>query len=189
VKVEKPLNSPSLESIWNVYYCRLLAFLRRRVANEAEAEDLLQEVFLRVHQHLCCLPQPEKMDSWIYQIARNLITDHYRKRRETEELPDDLRAEEEFTEEDSQAELALSLKEMVGELPEPYRDAILLTEYQGLSQVELAGRLGLSVSAAKSRVQRAREKLRDLLLACCHVELDRRGKVIDYYACCSCCKP
>ena len=88
---------------------------------------------------------------------------------------------------DRQAELALSLRGLVEQLPDPYREALLLTEFQGLSQVELAGRLGLSVSAAKSRVQRARGKLRDMLLACCHIELDRRGRVIDYYERCCCC--
>ena len=157
------------------------------MSDDAEAEDLLQEVFIRVHYHLCCLPPPEKMDSWIYQIARNLVIDHYRRRRLTLELPPDLADDTGFAEADRQAELALSLRGLVEQLPEPYREALLLTEFQGLSQVELAGRLGLSVSAAKSRVQHARGKLREMLLACCHIELDRRGKVIDYYErCCSC---
>jgi RNA polymerase sigma-70 factor, ECF subfamily len=177
----------ALEAIWNEYCCRLLAFLRGRVSDEAEAEDLLQEVFIRIHHHLCCLPSPEKLDSWIYQIARNLVIDHYRRRRPTVELPDDLPAEVESGEADPQDELALSIREFVGKLPEKYREALLLTEYQGLSQVELARRLGLSVSAAKSRVQRAREKIRDMILSCCHVELDRRGQVIDYYERCCCC--
>lgn len=178
-----------LESIWNEYCCRLLAFLRSRISDDSEAEDLLQEVFIRVHHHLCCLPPPGKMDGWIYQIARNLVIDHYRRRHTTVELPSDLPAEVEYEEEDPQTGLALSLRQMVDELPDPYREALLLTEYQGLSQVELAGRLSLSVSAAKSRVQRARDKLRAMILACCHVELDRRGKVIDYYERCRSCNP
>jgi RNA polymerase sigma-70 factor (ECF subfamily) len=184
-----PLIHATLETIWSDYCCKLLAFFRSRVSDEAEAEDLLQEVFIRIHSHLCCLPEPEKMNGWIYQIARNLVIDHYRRRRLTVELPSDLPVENEFIEEDPQAELALSLRELVVNLPDKYREAILLTEYQGLSQVELAGRLGLSVSAAKSRVQRARDKLRDMILACCHIELDPRGRIIDYYARCCCCNP
>lgn len=183
------MESSNLESVWEAYCCRLLSFLRGRVGDDAEADDLLQEVFIRVHQNLCCLPQPEKMDAWIYQIARNLVIDHYRKRRVSVELPENLAIEDKLPEEDQQAVLALSLKEMVNDLPEPYRQALLLTEYQGLSQVELAVHLGLSVSAAKSRVQRAREKLRTMLLNCCHIELDRRGRVIDYYERCCCCEP
>jgi len=179
----------TLETIWEAYCIKLQGFLRSRVSDDAEAEDLLQEVFIRVHHHLCCLPQPEKMDSWIYQIARNLVIDYYRRRRDTFELPDDLPAESELTEEDPREALLLSLKEVIHELPEPYRQALLLTEYQGLSQVEMADQLGLSVSGAKSRVQRARDRLRDMILACCHVELDRRGRVMDYYAHCCCCNP
>lgn len=180
---------PDLETLWEQYCCRLLSFIRGRVEDEAEAEDILQEVFLRVHQHLCCPPEPAKLQPWIYQITRNLIIDHYRRRRPWVEIPDSLAGEPDFPEEDSEGELALSLREMIAELPEPYRQALLLTEYEGLSQKALAERLGLSLSGAKSRVQRARDKLRDMLLACCHFELDRRGRVIDYYARCCCCAP
>ncbi len=179
----------SLESIWEAYCCRLLAFIRSKVGDDAEAEDLQQEVFIRVHRHLCCLPPPEKMDAWIHQIARNLVIDAYRRRKDTTELPEELQAEEESPEKDPQGSLAQGLKEMVLELPLPYRQVILLTEYEGLSQVEMARKLGISVTAAKSRVQRARDKLRDLILACCHVSLDRRGAVIDYYERCCGCNP
>jgi RNA polymerase sigma-70 factor (ECF subfamily) len=78
---------------------------------------------------------------------------------------------------------------MVDELPDTYRDALLLTEYQGLNQRQMADRLGISFSGAKSRVQRARRMLRDMLLTCCHFELDRRGAIIDYYQHCCCCNP
>jgi RNA polymerase sigma-70 factor, ECF subfamily len=178
-----------IESLWGEYSARLNHFLRGRVSDPAEAEDLLQEVFIRVHQHLCCLPGPEKMDSWLYQIARNLVIDHYRRRKDWAEIPESLPAEDEIVEEDPQEELALSLREMVDRLPEPYRQALILTEYEGLNQKELAERLGISFSGAKSRVQRARQKLRDLLLACCHFEMDRRGRVMEYYARCCCCAP
>jgi RNA polymerase sigma-70 factor (ECF subfamily) len=183
------MTSTNLESIWEQYCCRLLAFIRSRVSDDNEAEDILQDVFLRVHNHLCCLPTPEKMESWIYQIARNLIIDFYRARRETVDLPLNLPGESELPEFDAETSLAGSLRETIDSLSEPYREALLLTEYQGLSQVELSKRLGISISGAKSRVQRAREKLRDLILDCCHVELDRRGRVMDYYERCSCCNP
>ena len=68
-----------------------------------------------------------------------------------------------------------------------YSEALLLTDYEGLSQRELATRLGLSFSSAKSRVQRAREMLRQLLLDCCHFEFDRLGRVVDYQPRCDCC--
>lgn len=175
------------EPIWETYRCRLLGFIHKRVEDDDQAEDLLQEVFLRVHNHLCCMPPPEKMEAWIYRIARNLIIDYYRKRREWVEIPEDMPVEAEDPESEAEAGLAGSLRQTIAELPEPYRQALLLTEYEGLSQVDLSARLGISISGAKSRVQRARSKLRDLILACCHVELDRRGRVIDYYERCCCC--
>lgn len=95
-----------------------------------------------------------------------------------EELPDD----------DIVSELLPCIRAMVLALPEQDRQALILTEYQGLTQKELGERLGLSFSGAKSRVQRAREKLKQELLACCHFELDRRGHILDYYPHCDCCE-
>jgi RNA polymerase sigma-70 factor (ECF subfamily) len=178
-----------LEELWDQYCCRLLAFIRRRVSNEADAEDILQEVFIRIHRSLCCLDGWDKPESWIYQVTRNLIIDYYRSRRPLLEIPKNLIAEADFDEDDPQARLALSLRETIDVLPERYRQALILSEYQGLSQQEVADRLGLSLSGAKSRIQRARLKLRDLLLACCHFELDRRGRIMDYYERCCCCNP
>jgi RNA polymerase sigma-70 factor (ECF subfamily) len=60
-----------------------------------------------------------------------------------------------------------------------YRDALLLTEWEGLTQFEMGKRLGLSPSGAKSRVQRARDQLKNLLLDCCRFELDHRGNIIE----------
>jgi RNA polymerase sigma-70 factor (ECF subfamily) len=182
------VQSQPIELLWDQYCCRLLAFIRRRVANDADAEDILQEVFIRVHRSLCCSSEWNKPESWIYRVTRNLIIDYYRRRRDWAEIPEDLIEEADFDELEAEAGLALSLRETIDALPEPYRQALILTEYQGLSQKELAEKLGLSFSGAKSRIQRARLKLRDLLLACCHFELDRRGGIIDYYQRC-CCNP
>jgi RNA polymerase sigma-70 factor (ECF subfamily) len=181
------VQSAPLDMLWDQYCCRLLAFIRRRVSDDAEAEDILQEVFIRIHRSLCCSNEWNKPESWIYQVTRNLIVDYYRRRRNWAEIPEDLTIEPDFDDQDPEARLALSLRETIDVLPEPYRQALILTEYQGLSQKELAEKLGLSLSGAKSRLQRARLKLRDLLLACCHFELDRRGRIIDYYQRCCCC--
>jgi len=180
-----------LELLWDHYSYRLLAFIRSRVADPADADDIRQEVFIRIHRHLCCRPEPEwnKLERWIYQIARHLIIDYYRRRREPLEIPESLPAEPDIPEDDPEAVLALSLKELIDELPEPYRQALILTEYQGLSQKQLAEQMGISLSGAKSRVQRARDKLRDMLLRCCHFEFDRRGHIVDYYERCCCCHP
>lgn len=178
------------EQIWYVLHEPLAMFIRRRVADETAVEDILQEVFLKIHMHIETLRNGEKLQGWVYQIARNQIIDYYRRKTLNVTLEDAevLLSVEEMPEEDMRTKLAPSIREMVNSLPAQYREALLLTDYEGLSQRELATQLGLSFSGAKSRVQRAREKLRQMLLDCCHFEFDRLGRVIDYQSRCECCK-
>ena len=112
--------------------------------------------------------------------------DYYRSRRSLVALTD-LPAYDEYPEEDAVESLAPAVKDIVQALPEPYRQALLLTEYEGLSQKALAERLGISFSGAKSRVQRARQKVKDILLACCHFEFDARGTLYEVRKRCCCC--
>lgn len=177
------------EQAWEAFHVPLHRFIRRRVADEATAEDLLQEVFLKIHQHGASLRDARRLESWIYQTTRNIIIDHYRRHQEPTSL-DALEAfdlPEELPADDIVSELLPCVQAMVLALPEQDRQALILTEYQGLTQKELGARLGLSFSGAKSRVQRAREKLKQQLLACCHFELDRRGHILDYRPRCTCC--
>jgi RNA polymerase sigma-70 factor (ECF subfamily) len=184
------MHTDAVKTLWDQYCSRLLAFIRGRISDESDAEDILQEVFIRVHNNLCCQREWNKPEGWIYQVTRNLIIDHYRKRKEALEITESMLVDERAPlDDDPVTRLAFSLRETVDALPEPYREALVLTEYEGLSQKVLAAKTGISLSGAKSRVQRAREKLRDMLLACCHFELDRRGRIIDYYKRCCCCNP
>jgi len=168
------------ERLWKDLSDRLRSFLRRRVSDEQTAEDLLQETFVRIHRRLDGVRDTERIDSWVFQIARNLLADHYRaKSRETQKLADDIG--DEVEEQGNLNELVAGwLPEMIRQLPETYRDALELYELEGLSQQEIADRLGISLSGAKSRVQRGRTKLKSLLMDCCSFESDRRGNVIDY---------
>lgn len=166
---------------------RLCLFICSRTPNGDDAEDILQEVLLRVHTHLDTVQDMHKLESWIYQIARNSVIDYYRARRVVEELPEDLPAEEDEIAESAAESLAPALRELVEALPEIYRDALMLTDYQGVTQADLARQLGVSQSTVKSRVQRGRQMVRDNLMNCCHFEFDRRGKVLDYYKNCCCC--
>jgi RNA polymerase sigma-70 factor, ECF subfamily len=177
------------EHLWEAFHTPLLQFIRRRVSDEHTAEDVLQDVFLRIHQHMDTLKDVRKLEGWIYQITRNAIIDSYRSSRpiSTLEAAEALDLPQELPDDDVVSELLPCVRAMVRSLPEQDRQALILTEYQGLTQKELAERLGISVSGAKSRVQRARAKLKQQLLACCHFELDRRGHVVDYQPRCACC--
>jgi RNA polymerase sigma-70 factor (ECF subfamily) len=178
------------ERVWEEFHGPLQQFIRRRVSDEAAAEDILQDVFLRIHQHMDTLKDVRKLEGWIYQITRNAIIDAYRSRKHetTLEAAEELDLPEELLDDDIVSELLPCVRAMVRNLPELDRQALVLTEYQGLTQKELAERLGLSFSGAKSRVQRAREKLKQQLLECCHFELDRRGHIINYQPRCHWCE-
>lgn len=178
------------EQVWDEFHMPLQQFIRRHVSDEVVAEDVLQDVFLKIHQHIEALRDVKKLESWIYQITRNAIIDAYRGSRPTTtlEVEEVLDMAEELPDDDVVSDLLPCVRAMVKNLPALDRQALVLTEYQGLTQKELAERLGLSFSGAKSRVQRAREKLKQQLLDCCHFELDRRGHIIDYQPRCSSCE-
>ncbi len=173
--------APTLENIWAEFAARLGRFIRARVTDPATTEDILQDVFVKIQSRLDHLRTPAHLQSWLYLIARNAIIDHYRRTRATSPLPDSLLAEPPRDSAEV-CELKDALRQMIEGLPDAYRDAIVLTEFEGLSQKQLAARLGITLSGAKSRVQRAREQLKRMLLGCCQFEFDRRGGIVD-------CKP
>ena len=178
------------ECLWETFSRQLRQFIRGRTANDAVTDDLLQDVFIKIHNRVDTLQDASKIRGWIYQIARNTIFDHYRQQKISyTDLPQAYAFEEEPPVEDSpHTHIAAGLKALAEELPEKYAQAILLTEFQGLSQKELAQHAGISVSGAKSRVQRGRKMMKDLLMQCCHFEFDRYGTIIDFHeATCCCC--
>jgi RNA polymerase sigma-70 factor (ECF subfamily) len=158
----------------------LKSFIAKRIASPQDAEDVLQEVFYRIYRHIDTLKEEGKAQAWTFQIARNAINDYYRTRRVAEPLEGISDRATTESEENGNKEIAGCLPAMVGHLSEKDREALVLTEYQGLTQKEAAEILGLSLSGAKSRVQRAKRKLKKLLCDCCSLELDRRGNIIDY---------
>ena len=165
------------ESIWSEVASQLRSFIRSRVRDHAAAEDILQDVFVRIHQKLPSLRAGDRLEAWVWRITRNAIADFFRRLRPTEPLPEGIALASEIT--DDLPDLRPCVRQFVNELPSPYREALLLTEWQGLTQDEMGKRLGLSPSGAKSRVQRARGQLKNLLLDCCRLELDRRGNIIE----------
>lgn len=165
------------QQIWIDFSDALKGFIIRRVPNPTDAEDILQEVFQKIHRSLDSLKADSKLQAWVYQITRNAIIDYYRQQKVTVDLPETL--EEETAEIETNTIMAC-LKPIVESLPEKYRQALLLTEFEGVSQKALAENLGISFSGAKSRVQRAREQVKTKLLECCHLEFDRTGQIVEY---------
>jgi len=179
------------ETIWVEFHANLLRFVTRRVRNPADAEDVVQRVFLQVHRALPQLRDTERLPAWLYQMTRRAIIDFYRTPAHRRELAmgdaedvydegDGVVAAPEADEPTALSELSTCLRPLMSELAEVDQQALALVEFDGVSQVDAARQLGVSVSGMKSRVQRARHRLRQAVDACCRVELDRRGGITSY---------
>lgn len=164
-----------LSTVWNEHKTRLRGYIAKRVDDRAAVDDLLQEVLIKAYEKGHTIKHSGRVAAWLYRVAANAIADYYRGRPAHAELPGDLAAPE--RERNYIAELASCLHPLIADLPETYREALVMSEIEGLPQKEVAARLGISLSGAKSRVQRGREKLRERLYECCDIELGRRGVV------------
>lgn len=161
---------------WRQHKDELRSFLVHRSGSGAEADDLLQEVFLRVVAQgtgFCNVANPR---AWLFQVARNLMLDRFRLDRAHVELPDDLVAEPPQAA-DPVDLLSHCLPRVLSELSAEDCEAVVLCDIQGMTQKAFAAHLGLSLPAAKSRVQRARLRLRARLAEACQVKFDEDGKV------------
>ena len=173
----------TLHDIWTDLGGRVRAFVGKRVNDDHEADDITQDVMLKVQSQLDALPPENKLPAWVLAVARNATIDHYRSRavRNHADIAD-LDPADDAAEAERQSavrDLTPCLTRMIEQLPEPYREAMKLADIEGLSQQEVADRAGISLSGAKSRVQRARQQLRAMILDCCRVERDGRGNVVD----------
>ncbi|MEM9597143.1 MAG: sigma-70 family RNA polymerase sigma factor [Acidobacteriota bacterium] len=178
----------SIEALWQAYYSELLSFARSRLASSPEAEDVLQLAFLRAYNQIRSGARPTNPRAWLYQIVRNLVVDVYRKNTRSKEDPniEAGRIPEPIdernppgVESDASAIVARALPIFIERLRSPYREALQLTDIEGLTQAEAALRAGVSLSGMKSRVQRARKQLYVSLHECCEFGLDSRNRIVS----------
>jgi RNA polymerase sigma-70 factor (ECF subfamily) len=170
---------------WRDIESRLRPYVARRLASAADVDDVVQEILVRVHKGLATLRDDESFGGWVYRIAARAIADAGRSQARDPlgrvagapevdapgGAPDDAA--------ELQLELGACVALFVARLPSPYREAITLTELEGLSQKEAAEMVGTSLSGMKSRVQRGRERIREMFEACCEISVDCRGRVVD----------
>lgn len=176
------------EEAWQAFESRLDAYMRRRV-DSASADDVLGDILLGLVQHQGHLEAAASPSAWLFRVASNAIADHYRRRFAEQRAIAQLEVAADQTERESEAqgegsasaELAQCLLPLLRNLPEPYGEALRLTDIEGLPQPAAARRVDLSTSGMKSRVQRGRAKLKKALLRCCAVQTtDRQGAVVNY---------
>jgi RNA polymerase sigma-70 factor, ECF subfamily len=163
---------------------QLRPFIARRVPEPADVDDILQNVLLRMHRSVSSLRDDQRFGAWLYQVTRNAIADHRRAALRHGAASGNTSAVEptpeldEGDEHHAEQQLAANIAPFIAMLPSPYREALTLTELQGMTQKDAADMLGVSLSGMKSRVQRGRVRLRALFEACCQIDLDARGHVI-----------
>ncbi len=180
---------PALQASWTDTLEGLRAFVASRLDDNEVASDITQDVIVRSIAS-GALDRVDNPAAWLYRSARNAVIDHYRTRRQHAPL-DGLDAwpaqELDDVPNDATRELSRCLQPMLDQLPPAAREALVRVDIDGQTQLRAARDLGLSVSGMKSRVQRARRDLKDLLEQCCAVDVDRRGGVADYHHTASTC--
>lgn len=178
---------PNARGVWEEIERFLRPFVARRLDDSDDVNDVLQEIYLRIQTGLPALRDSERFGPWVYQVARHVLIDHGRTRTRHRARVAPLANEADLPatvtqddEELAERELATYLATFIAALPSPYREAITLTELQGLTQKDAADMLGISLSGMKSRVQRGRKQIGEMLRQCCEIALDARGRVLSY---------
>jgi RNA polymerase sigma-70 factor (ECF subfamily) len=170
-----------LNSIWHKFRTELQNYIKSKVSDEYAAEDILQEVFIKIYKNIEQIDNLYSLKAWLYRITNNTIIDFYR--RDKQFLPladvgDKLVVEDKLL--DMNDEIAVCLQPFLRDLPDKYRRPLELFEFAGMKHKEIAKKLNISLSGSKSRILRAKKKLKEVLTECCEFEFDNYGHIVDY---------
>lgn len=171
-----------LNYIWLELNDYLHHFVKKKVGDSDAVNDIVQEVYLKIQTSLHLLKNEEKLIPWVFAITRNAITDHFRsnsKKVDAGIMPQMVADQNPV--QDETGKFSQCIIPMINTLPGKYKEALEMSEIESISQKEIAERLSISYSAVKSRVQRGREKLKDVLLQCCEIKTDKYGNIIEYH--------
>lgn len=161
--------------VWDLYAEDVKRFIFSKVKNDAVTDDLLQEIFIKIHTKLETLEDDAKLKSWVFTIARHLVMDYFRTQHPinaetqndspTEPLP------AEHTKEDC-------LHCIIKSLPKKYRDPLILSDIQGLRQAKISERLKLPLPTVKSQIQRGRKLIAQGFVECCDFKINDQGFLV-----------
>jgi RNA polymerase sigma-70 factor (ECF subfamily) len=168
-----------IENIWNDFHKELKNFILRKVKDENTADDILQDVFLKIITNADKIAHAKSLQQYIFGITRNATIDHFRKFDKNNSKENEYATISEEENHSLNASIANCIRPFIKQLPDKYQVALMKTEFEHVSQKELAELLNISYSGAKSRVQRGKEKLKELILACCNFPSDRYGNLLN----------
>jgi len=160
---------------WRAHHRELKAYLAHRLADPASADDLLQDVFLRTLRQGEAFCRIENQRAWLFEVARNAVTDYLRLAKPQVPLPDDLIHE--VADAEPVDALAGCMERVLRELCEADADVIKHCDLGGMKLQAYADSRGLTLPGVKSRIQRARRRMRDLIVRNCQVRFDDGGRV------------
>lgn len=162
---------------WLEYKEALRNYILKIVKKADTADSLSHEVLLKVYSSCCSGREIRNLRSWLFQIAYNTCMDHFNKENRTTELKGDIQQ----TEEDLiYKEAGEFIEPLINLLPEKYARPLALSDLQGLKHQEVADLLGLSHTATKTRVHRARQLLKEQIMECVNVEVDQKGNLTAF---------
>ena len=182
-------------AIYKEFNQQLFGYVKSKIRSKEDAEDILQNVFIKISTHVDKLAEEEKLKNWIFTITRNASIDFYRvnANKKKVSVPDEIdETISESQDPDQTKGLDECISTMIDLLPLEYREIILDSEIKGIKQKDLADKYGLAYPSVRSRVQRGRARLKQLFYNCCHIEADKHGNILEAQGRTDCegpCKP
>jgi RNA polymerase sigma-70 factor (ECF subfamily) len=167
------------EVIYNTFRAEMRKFIFSKIKDKATTDDLMQEVYLKIHANIAHLRDLDRVRPWVFAITRNMVNDHFRNQKFDKEL-DSLKLSSMDAATPVNDQFNACMMPLVDKLPATLRTAIILTDLKGMSQTSLAKKLKISYSGAKSRVQRARELLKKNITDCCNIVSDKYGNIVSH---------
>lgn len=170
------------EKLWNEFNIELSKYIVSKVKQKQDAEDILQDVYVKIYKNIDQVENRSAIKSWVYQITKNTIIDFYKKRKDHIVAPEALNyiAEERDNESNMNEEIIECLEKMIFNLPEKYQKVYDLYEKKNMKHKEIMNELDISLSTSKIRLKRAREMFKKKLIECCDIEVDKYGNIIEY---------
>lgn len=184
-----------IAGIYTEFHRSMLSYVRNKIRSKEDAEDVLQNVFIKISVNANSLSEKENLQNWLFTVTRNAVIDYYRVKANKRSIQLDEDVANQLLEEetvDSTKGLDDCIATMIALLPDEYRSIVENAELHGIKQKDLAEKYNMAYPSMRSRVQRGRERLKQLFYNCCHIQGDRRGNVLQAQGrpdCESPCKP
>jgi RNA polymerase sigma-70 factor (ECF subfamily) len=173
----------NFDELWNEFNEKLFNYIKSKVTNTQDAEDILQDVFIKIFNSIEQLENQAAVKSWIYRITQNTIIDFYKKKKDVSVAPETLYViEDEIDDVDNMNDdISKCIGKMIFMLPDIYQTVYDMYEKKAMKHQEIADALDISISASKVRLKRAKDMFKKKLLECCDFEVDKYGNIIDYH--------